>query len=112
MDQKPESQTAQKNKSVAFDTEPMSPSSKSKLKRAWIDEVARAESMDSGTKEAWLDAKTQCLYEAFAKGRKAESSTCGYSHSADRLSAKEGTAQDLRHTLVGFSCPNLLRLKS
>lgn len=99
-----ESRKPQKCQSITFDTEAaLSPSSKHKLHRALAHEHAWPDAKDSTAKEAWVEGKANELRQALKKSRKAESSTSGFSASADRWSAREGTAQDLRYTLVGLS---------
>lgn len=99
-----ESRKAQKSQSITFDSEAaLSPSSKHKLHKALTHENAWPDAKDSTAKEAWVEGKVNELRQAFEKGRKAESSTSGFSASVDRWSAREGTAQDLRYTLVGLS---------
>ena len=103
IDKQHEIQTALKRQSIAFDTEgALSPLSKQRLQKAITDETSRSVLNDSNVKGAWVDEKTKELYKAIAKGRKAESSTCGYPETADSWSAKECTNQDLRYTLVGL----------
>ena len=98
-----EIQIAVKRQSIAFDTEEaLSPLSKQRLQKAIMDENSRVVPNDSNVKEAWVDKKAKELHKVLAKGRKADSSTCGYSESANSWSAKEGTNQDLRYTLVGL----------
>ena len=98
-----EIQIVVKRQSITFNTEEaLSPLSKQRLQKAIMDENSRVVPNHSNVKEAWVDEKAKELHKALAKGRKAESSTCGYSESADSWSAKEGTNQDLRYTLVGL----------
>ena len=98
------SQKPQRRQSIVFDTDiALSPLSKQKLRKALAVENAWPNADDSIAKEVWVEDRANELHQAFAKGRKAESSTSGFSESADRWSAREGTAQDLRNTLVGLS---------
>lgn len=99
----PEGQVTRKRQSITFDTEvDPSPSSDYRLQKALIDVNTRADPKDSVRKECWVDKNAKALFEAFAKGKKAESSTCGYSELSGKCWAKEGTTQDLRYTLVGL----------
>lgn len=104
INKKNDSQKPQKCQSVAFDIEAaLSPSSKHKLQKALASENAWPGAKDSTAKEAWVEGKANELHQAFEKNSKAESSTSGFSASAEKWSAREGTAQDLRYTLVGLS---------
>ena len=101
IDDKKESQMSQNHQSIAFEKEvDPSPLLTSRLKAALTNGNAWTVSKDSTAKKVWVEGKAKELYEAFEKRRKAESSTCGYSESADRWSVKEGTTQDLQYTLV------------
>ena len=103
-DKQPGSPTSPKSQSITFKTEVnLTPLTKKRLQKALAEENAWASPKDSvADKASWVDRYVERLHEAFAKGSKAESSTCGFSESSDRCSAKEGTTQDLRYTLVGF----------
>lgn len=88
---------------IAFSAEAdLSPKLKHELQKALTDNNAWAhpDPNDRVAKIAWVDRNVQALYAAFAKASKAESSTCGYEKLGDRCEAKEGTARDLRFTLV------------
>ena len=103
-DKQPGSPTSPKSQNITFKTEVnLTPLSKNRLQKALTEENAWAKPKDcvSG-KASWVDRYVERLHEAFAKGSRAESSTCEFSESSDRCSAKEGTTQDLRATLVGF----------
>ena len=94
-------QTALKRQSIAFDSEEaLSPISKQRLQKAIMDENSRVLPNDSNFAEVWVVERTKELHKAVAKGKNAESSTCGYSESVDSWSVKEGTKQDLRYALV------------
>ena len=98
-----ERQKLQRRQSIAFDTEKsLSPPSKSKLQKALTDANAWAVAKEPTSKNAWVESKARELHEAFVKGRKAESSTSGFSEIAERWSAREGSTHDLRYTLVGL----------
>ena len=104
-----EHQKHQRRQSITFDKDAaLSPSSKSKLQKALIDENEGVYAKDSQVKKAWIDSNTKELHEAFAKITKAELSTSGISQSADTWSVREGTTQDLRSTLVGLPSPRCL----
>lgn len=106
INEKHESPKTQKSKSVAFDTAAdLPPSSKHKVQKALALENPWSGAKDSAAEEAWVESKANELRQAVEKSRKAESSTSGFSTSADRWSAREGTAQDLRYTLVSLSAP-------
>ncbi|CAD6588608.1 MAG: hypothetical protein ASARMPRED_003614 [Alectoria sarmentosa] len=90
---------------IAFSAEAdLSPKLKHELQKAlahdnaWPDPYPK----DRIAKDAWVDRNAKALYAAFAKASKAESSTCGYEKLGDRCAAKEGTARDLRFTLVSL----------
>lgn len=104
IDEKPDSQLPPKHQSIVFNAEAdLAPKSQSRLQEALTEENAWGDDpKDCVAKEAWVDRNVKELYEAFAKDRRGETSTCGYSKSSDRCSAKEGTAQDLRYILVGI----------
>ena len=102
-DEAHERQKLQKSQSIAFDTEKsLSPASKSKLQKALTDANAWAVAKEPTSKNVWVESKARELHVAFVKGRKAESSTSGLSETAERWSAREGSTQDLRYTLVGL----------
>ena len=100
----PESPKSPKSQSITFKTEVnLTPLTKHRLQKALTEENAWANPKDCvAGKACWVDGYVKRLHEAFTKGREAESSTCGFSESSDRCSAKEGTTKDLRYTLVGF----------
>ena len=101
-DKQPGSPTSPKSQSITFKTEVnLTPLTKNRLQKALTEENVWASQKDSVSgKASWVDRYVERLHEAFAKGSKAESSTCGFSESSDRCSAREGTTQDLRYTLV------------
>ncbi|KAF6219005.1 hypothetical protein HO133_005549 [Letharia lupina] len=79
IDEKPENPTLQNRQSIALDAQvELSPSSKYTLQQALTDENAWADPNDCVVENAWVDSHVKVLYEAFARGRKAELSTCGY----------------------------------
>ena len=90
---------------IAFSDEAgLSPKLKHELQKALTDNNAWAhpDPNDRVAKKAWVDRNAKELYAAFAKASKAELSTCGYEKLGDRCAAKEGTARDLRFTLVSL----------
>ena len=98
-----EPQQVRKSPSITFDTErPLSPPSKSKLQKALTDANAWTVAREPASKNAWVESNAKELHGAFAKGRKAESSTSGLSETAEKWSAREGSTHDLRYTLVGL----------
>lgn len=100
---KPGIQIPRKPPIIAFDAQAgLSPRSKNRLEKALVEEDARAEQNDGVAKGSWVERNVKELFQAFAKDKRAETSTSGYSESSDRFSAKEGTRQDLRYTLVGI----------
>ena len=104
VDKKHESQTTPKHQSIAFDPELInSPLSKYKLQSAFDHKNSEYFPKAAFEKEIWVSKRVRELQEAFSKCRKAESSISGCIESSDRWSAKEGTAQDLRYTLVSVS---------
>ena len=109
-DKQPGSPTASKSQSITFKTEVnLTPLTKNRLQKALTEENAWASPKDCvAVKDSWVDGYVKRLHEAFAKSSKAESSTCGFSESSDRCSAREGTTRDLRYTLVGFVTHHVL----
>ena len=103
-DKQPGSHIIPKHQSITFKTEVnLTPLTKHRLQKSLTEENAWATPKDCAAgKASWVDRYVKGLHEAFAKGREAESSTCGFSESSDRYSAREGTTRDLRYTLVGF----------
>ena len=103
-DTQPGSPTSPTSQNITFKTEVnLTPLTKHRLQKALTEENAWASPIKCVAGNAsWVDRYVKRLHEAFAKGKKAESSTCGFSESSDRCSAREGTTQDLRYTLVGF----------
>lgn len=103
IDEKPESPTPRNHQSTALDAQvELSPSSKYKLQQALTDENARADPKDCVVESAWVNSHVKGLHEAYARGRKAELSTCGYPEMLGRCLAKEGIKRDLRYTLVAL----------
>ena len=102
-DKQPGSPTSPKSQTITFKTEVnLTPLTKHRLQKALTEENVWASPKDCvAGKNPWVDKYVKRLHEAFAKGSKAESSTCGFFESSDRCSAREGTTQDLRYTLVG-----------
>ena len=112
-DKQPGRPTSSGSQSITFKTEVnLTPLTKNRLQKALTEENAWAGPKDCfSSKASWVDRYVERLHEAFAKGSKAESSTCGFSESSDRCSAREGTTQDLRYTLVCFVARMLVACK-